>query len=469
MPLTACLHSPHLPLPGGAAAETHTLDAIYEDADGLFTIRYPAAWRPHRTGSEMQFRADRNGSTLVAVSVKTKATSPERLIAGVADLLAERHEAYQELSRRPSTIGGYPALRVEQTLTIRGIPQRSMMVAVLRHRVGLSVLALSLLEHNETYAPWFEAMAASLRIQVPDDVPEFSVRSLQSEPHVTVHAVPGSHAAREIATIAADHETVYRAIVTELSVATGESHFRGPINVYLDPSGEALHSATARNHGFAIAEADEVHALWISADNYPSLGHEMTHVIAHHMLGEGLAVCYDRAAPPPHTRARALLEAGELLPPSEILGDAWFEADPNLVYPASGSFVCWLIETYGVERFGELYVRGDLAEATAALYAADLGELQRAWRAMLAGLWTCDGGWSGGASAWPHWKQKADPTRCAAPQAGQIRGRATPQASQKRAPGRCGRPQLGHLVASMDVRPVRACRARSSPSRSHPR
>ena len=376
MPLTACLHSPHLPLPGGAAAETHTLDAIYEDADGLFTIRYPAAWRPHRTGSEMQFRADRNGSTLVAVSVKTKATSPERLIAGVADLLAERHEAYQELSRRPSTIGGYPALRVEQTLTIRGIPQRSMMVAVLRHRVGLLVLALSPLE----------AMAASLRIQVPDDVPEFSVRSLQSEPHVTVHAVPGSHAAREIATIAADHETVYRAIVTELSVAAGESHFRGPTNVYLYPSGEALHSATARNHGFAIAEADEVHALWISADNYPSLGHEMTHVIAHHMLGEGLAVCYDRAAPPPHTRARALLEAGELLPLSEILGDAWLEADPNLVYPASGSFVCWLIETYGVERFGELYVRGDLAAATAALYAADLGDLQRAWRAMLAGL-----------------------------------------------------------------------------------
>ena len=174
---------------------------------------------------------------------------------------------------------------------------------------------------------------------------------------MTFHYLPETFVANEIETIAMEHERVF-----EYNIRWLGEDYRGSIDFYLYPSKESLYRATARDAGFAINPAREVHTLWVSRNNHQSLGHEMTHLITHWtlgepseaLLGEGLAVCMDHAEAHPHARAAALLESGQLLPLSQILGDAWFEHDPSVVYPESGSLVCWLLQQYNVDQFKQL-------------------------------------------------------------------------------------------------------------------
>ena len=52
--------------------------------------------------------------------------------------------------------------------------------------------------------------------------------------------------------------------------------------------------------------------------------------------------------------------------PSQLLGDAWFDYDD--AYPVSGSFVCFLLDNYGVERFKKLYPRHEFLVAFQEIY-----------------------------------------------------------------------------------------------------
>ena len=391
LPLAACLPrgTPARPPASGESS----LDAVYRDPQGFFSIRYPSAWYRHRSGSEMQFWADTYGKVRVAVSVKVKATAPERLADEVVGLFRDRFEDYRELSRETTTAGGHSAVRVEQVFEIDGIDQHCSMLAAVRHRVGVLVLGLSPPELVESNKATFDRVIASLRLSSPAEVPDYAVWDTATTTHFVLHAVPSSYAAGALSTIAAQHEAVFAAIGTDLGAAHPSRPYVGPIDLYLYPSDEMLHAATARQFGFAIAEAGEVHVLWISEQAHQSLGHEMTHVIAHDLLGEpseallgeGLAVCYDHATPSPHARARAALDAGSLPQLVDLLGENWFETDPDLAYPTSGSFVCWLIETYGIETFGKLYVQGDLESSAPRLYGTELASLEAGWLEAVAG------------------------------------------------------------------------------------
>lgn len=370
-----------------------SLDAVYHDPEGLFSINYPSAWQTHRSGSEMQFWAEPDGSALVAVSVRIKVRTPEDVIDDLGALFARRYADYEALDRREGVIAGYPALWVDHAFVTGGIPQRCTTVAVVRHRVGVLVLSLSPIASHERLARWLDAMVETLAVAPPVAVPPYDAWRRETQGPVTAHAITGSYAAQALSEIAADHAGVYKDVVTTLGAGGEGIATPAPIAVYLYPSQDVLHGATARRYGFAIAEANEVHALWASARDHQSLGHEMTHVLAHQMLGEpyeallgeGLAVCLDHATPPPHDRARALPAQGDLPAPTEILGDAWFEAAPDLVYPASGSFVCYLVERCGMATFAELYRSADLPAACKAHCGATLDELMRAWQEMLIG------------------------------------------------------------------------------------
>jgi hypothetical protein len=117
----------------------------------------------------------------------------------------------------------------------------------------------------------------------------------------------------------------------------------------------------------------------------------MTHVITHWtlgepheaLLGEGTAVCLDRATPHPHERAAALSRTGRLVPLIDMLGDSWFAHDPDVAYPESGSFVCYLLERYGVAPLKTIYTREDLVNALPEAYGFGLSQLEREWLAAL--------------------------------------------------------------------------------------
>jgi len=334
----------------------------------------------------MQFWADDRGAAAVALSVRVKATSPEQMLSEVAGLLAARGASYREVSRQQAVVDGLPALWVEHTYDWDGVPQRGFMVGAVRNRVGYLLLAFSPVEQYPTWERAFRAIAGSLRVERFAAAPPYDQWLVYEGARATYHYLPETYAAAEIESIAAAHERVLEQ--NARSLAVGDV---GPVHFFLYPSAESLYRATARTTGFAIAEAAEVHARWYSAGDHQSLGHEVTHVIAYAAMGEpgeallaeGIAVCLDRAEPPPHARAAALLRAGQLVPLADLLGEDWFACDAAVAYAESGSVACWLLEQYGLDRFKQLYPRTDFTAALIEIYGFDVDALQAEWRSML--------------------------------------------------------------------------------------
>ena len=371
--------------PAGAAPGI-PLEATYDDPEGFFSIHYPAAWRTNEAGSEMQFWADEQGDAAFAASLKIKATSPDSMIEGISSLLAGRFDNYREISRQETSIDGRRAVWIEQAYDRSGAPQGGFIAGVVRNRVGYLLLGYAPAEQYPGLAPTFRAIAQSLRVAEFAEAPPYEQWLTHSSRHFVFHYLPDTFVARDIATVAEQHEQVFESNVGWLGVT-----YHGPIRLYFYPSGASLYRATARDSGFAINEATEVHALWVAPDDHQSLGHEMTHVITYWtlaepseaLLGEGIAVCLDHAQPHPHARAAALMSAGRLVSLRDALGDDWFGHDPSVMYPQSGSFVCWLAERYGTDRFTQIYARGDFPAALEEIYGFDLGHLEQEWRAML--------------------------------------------------------------------------------------
>jgi hypothetical protein len=364
------------------------LDETYHDPEGFFSIRLPGAWNPHKSGSEMQFWVDGQGNAAIAISLQVKATSAGSMLDDVSKLLTSRLDNYREFDRFEETLSGYRAVLIEHAYDWNDVPQRGFMIGCVRNRIGYLVLAHAPTEQYPDLQPAFRAIASSLNVVQFETSPPYDEWLTYKRPSLTFHYLPETFAADEIETIAMEHERVF-----EYNIQWLEENYRGSIDFYLYPSQESLYRATARDAGFAINPAREVHALWVSRDDHQSPGHEMTHVITHWtigepgqaLLGEGIAVCMDHAAPHPHDRAAALLESGLLLPLSQILGDAWFEHDPAVVYPESGSLACWLLQQYGVDKFKQLYTREDFPAALEEIYGFDINHLEEAWRAELGG------------------------------------------------------------------------------------
>jgi hypothetical protein len=365
-----------------------SLNETYYDPEGFFSIQHPGAWNPHKSGSEMQFWVDDQGDATVAISLQIKATSADGLLDDVSDLLTSRLENYQEFDRLDETLSGYPAVLIEQAYDWNDVSQRGFMVGCVRNRIGYLVLAHAPTDQYPDLEPTFRAIGDSLNVTQFEESPPYDEWLTHKSPSLTFHYLPETFVADEIETIAMEHEEVFKYNTQWL-----EENYHGSIDFYLYPSKESLYRATARDAGFAINPAREVHALWVSREDHQSLGHEMTHVITHWtigepseaLLGEGIAVCMDHAVPHPHDRAAALVESGQLLPLSQILGNDWFEHDPAVVYPESGSLVCWLLQQYSVDQFKQLYTREDFPAALEEIYGFDINRLEEEWRAGLGG------------------------------------------------------------------------------------
>ena len=134
---------------------------------------------------------------------------------------------------------------------------------------------------------------------------------------------------------------------------------------------------------FADPQGRKVHQQW---DSY--IGHEMVHVIAHNtlqygqtgILGEGIAVWLNGAFKNHHAAARELQEKGEL-PSVKDLVERFREAKNS--YPAAGSFCGFLIETYGLQLFKQLYPLAEPSAKLKELKGKSFEELEPEWLAYI--------------------------------------------------------------------------------------
>jgi hypothetical protein len=79
--------------------------------------------------------------------------------------------------------------------------------------------------------------------------------------------------------------------------------------------------------------------------------------------------------------AAKLLAGGKLPSMKDLLGAF---RDQENGYPAAGSFCGYLIETYGIEKFRELYPSTDPSAAAQSLLGKDFEAIDADWRGFLS-------------------------------------------------------------------------------------
>jgi hypothetical protein len=201
-------------------------------------------------------------------------------------------------------------------------------------------------------------------------------------------------------------DTAWQEAYHTWAVAALQVNITKPItyNKYLSrvQMGDATGNYDTNAYANAEGPAFEIHTIW------PRDNHEVVHLYSSvfgrtvSLFSEGLAVAFQINAPagetvpkwsgtPLHTLARTFRKEGRLAPLSSIAYSNSFRTiDPNVAYPEAGSFVRFLIDTYGLDPLKRLYGASqpsDSAERIAATFASVYGlsltDAERAWWAML--------------------------------------------------------------------------------------
>jgi hypothetical protein len=222
---------------------------------------------------------------------------------------------------------------------------------------------------------WFDQIALD---RLPTmDVPYAGWGTLKTK-HLVLRYPPGVRAV-SMQQLGKRLDEAYEDIRKRLAVT-----YDDPITVFLYRDMEQGKQLTGGDLDFASPETRTVHQTFNSTP-----AHEMVHVIGvkmgtpeTHLLGEGIAVYLNGAPPKVHHQKAAQLLAGKKLPSLKSLVEEFREQE--LGYPAAGSFCGFLIETYGLEKFKEMYPTADAPAAFLKVLEMSLDDLERKWHEFLA-------------------------------------------------------------------------------------
>jgi hypothetical protein len=170
--------------------------------------------------------------------------------------------------------------------------------------------------------------------------------------------------------------------------------------VSLDHMGQLTRSYGT--NAFADRQAFAIHTLW------PVDNHEVIHLFGSlfgdpvALWSEGMAVAFQMNAPagdfvatwngtPVHTRAAQFQQQGRLVPIDSLLETRGFRNfDSDVTYPQAGSFVRYLLDTYGLETWKQLYGKGgpndaaaDVRAHFAAVYGRTVASAEADWLTMI--------------------------------------------------------------------------------------
>jgi len=369
--------------PSASSTPAATLAQSYDDAAGFWSIRYPAGWMIRQSGSETQFRPAEISPAFLGVSLHVKVRDPEPFARSIVELLRSRATGWQTLDQGPTSTAWAPGWQVGYRRTTGGEEQQGILVCFARYRIGYVVLGEGPPAEFTAHQPTFETMVASFRpTDFPDVIPYEQWETRRTE-HLVFHYPPNSPAAGDIDLA----DRLYNAAYDDNAAYLGITLDR-PIDVYLYPTGDTRYHMTARDAGFAMIPEYEVHSLWAEGERQTP-GHEVVHVLTGNgwgeateaLLGEGIAVWLDHneAGRDYHRLAADMLADDELLPIRGILGDGWFQHDGNITYPEAGSFVGFMLESFGVSKFKRIYLAQDFEAELQAAVGWTLSDLEAAW------------------------------------------------------------------------------------------
>ena len=240
------------------------------------------------------------------------------------------------------------------------------------------------------------------RVDAEDIVDELDGRI--ETPHFVIHYAHTVEIDADIQLIAADHEFRYGQVVAQLGVAP-----EGKLtSFYFADRDQKARLMGARDVEMAKPWRHEIyldHRAW----PHPSLRHEIAHAVAaafgdplfhvasRRVLGlpllaspgliEGLAVAvdwpgaYDR--PTPHESVRALQAMGVEPTIRELLSLRFFGVSSARGYTTAGSFLKFLLDTYGAAPLRALYASGGDFEGA---YHQSMFALEAQWQKMIAGI-----------------------------------------------------------------------------------
>lgn len=184
----------------------------------------------------------------------------------------------------------------------------------------------------------------------------------------------------EVTVIACNQEDLFTRITDILDI-----EFHEKITYYLYGNRERYGSIPG-----AYAIGTEIRFLCIFCEDMCKNGlydaHEMTHSLStkigyqHGLLSEGLAVYVEDHCIQGvnlHRIVKILHHQGRLTPLSDIIIDFWCDISFN--YDIAGSFTTFLIETYGMERFKELYGYELGSNSFMTVYGKSLEMLEAEW------------------------------------------------------------------------------------------
>lgn len=232
-----------------------------------------------------------------------------------------------------------------------------------------------------------------LRMNLAENYPRFYRR-----PHFTLYYQPGTYTEAHLdETLALVEESL--ALVEASLGATMEERFEVLV------AGTLYARPNAHLRGLSAGDINQVYVLHdgtgTDADNAYFFAHELAHLVAAHvygnpeesiMLSEGLATW----AAMPALEAGGYLPAGEWCAAMDAAGmiaplvDIETDREAfkgHIRHPATyfgaGCFTGYLIDTYGLESFREVYT----TSAYTTVYGKTLAELDAEWRATLAARW----------------------------------------------------------------------------------
>jgi len=179
-------------------------------------------------------------------------------------------------------------------------------------------------------------------------------------PHFVITYARGGAGAADLGRVIADREGAYAAITAFLGDPGG-----GKINIKLYPD----RSSALSDGGAGRTTGDDISVVYFAFSpcyEKISYGHELTHALSCRLLGgrhsvpllaEGLAEYLDQSGRNPHEwlsyKSRILAGYGRFKVEEADL--AYGPGFSSLSYTRSGSFVKWLVESGGRDKFLELY------------------------------------------------------------------------------------------------------------------
>jgi len=216
---------------------------------------------------------------------------------------------------------------------------------------------------------------------------------LEKTEHFDIYYRADSYAEENLDDIIPVQEEAYLHILEQLKV-----QFNDTISIYIYPTPEDA----GWDHVQGLAYNRQKAVLGVYSEIGKSIGvegasaHEITHVITWNAIGkpgttflnEGLAVTMDgvwHAVSDPitnlHQWTKKFLDDNKLPTINEMVNN-WDSFSGLITYPVSGSFVSYLIDEYGIEKFKEILVEAkkyNFNSKCQKIYNKELNELEQEW------------------------------------------------------------------------------------------